>query len=58
MKGSTVVEFKACLDKFPESVPDEPHISILTPKAISQVTGRASNSVIDQIRKITTQGGG
>ena len=57
MKGCPVEDFKACLDKFLEGVPDEPNVSNLLPRATNQVTGKASNSLVDQIR-ITTKAGG
>ena len=52
MKGYPVEDFKACL----EGVPDEPNVSNLLPRATNQVTGKASKSIVDQIR-ITTKAG-
>ena len=56
----SVDDFKMKLDKFLESVPDEPNVGGLTPGA-STLEARASNSIVDQIRRVhmdrTTHGG-
>ena len=61
MKNCSQDEFKFALDQFLSKVPDEPSVSgqEYTPGACDQHTGKPSNSLVDQIRKInTTQGGG
>ena len=46
------------LDKFLETIPDEPNVSgqEYTPSAISQISGKPSNSLIDQIRSVDSGG--
>ena len=46
----SVDEFKSKLDQFLENIPYEPRVSNLVPTASSQVTARASNSLVDQIK--------
>ena len=50
----SIDEFKADLDKFLESVPDEPKVNggSYTPGACDAFSAQASNSIIDQIRRI------
>ena len=50
----SIDEIKADLDKFLESVPDEPKVNggNYTPGACDAYSAKASNSVIDQIRRI------
>ena len=50
MSNCSADTFKNHLDSFLSSVPDEPSCDSLNPSAISYVTGRFSNSVIDQIK--------
>ena len=56
----SVDDFKMKLDKFLETIPDEPNVGGLTPGA-STLEARASNSIVDQIRRVhmdrTTHGG-
>ena len=40
-------DFKAKLDKYLESIPDEPKMENYTPNTCSQTTGKASNFMID-----------
>ena len=46
----SVDDFKTKLDKFLESIPDEPNVSGLTPGACT-LEARASNSLVDQVRR-------
>ena len=39
-------EFKASLDEFLSSVPDQPRMGSLIPAATDQMTGRQSNSIL------------
>ena len=50
LTNCTVDQFKARLDKFLTCIPDQPLVGELIPPPISQITGRHSNSLIDQIR--------
>ena len=47
----SVDSFKQQLDQFLSCLPDEPSCENLAPGASSQVTGRQSNSIVDQARK-------
>ena len=61
MSKCTVEDFKLALDQFLCKIPDEPNVSgtFYTPRACNQITGKPSNSLIDQVRSMnTTQGGG
>ena len=53
----SVDDFKAVLDDFLASVPDEPNVSgtEYTPGACDLYSARPSNSVIDQIRKMKNE---
>ena len=51
ISNCTVESFKNQLDQFLLNIPDEPICDTHKPNAINQVTGRFSNSLIDQIRK-------
>ena len=52
LEKCSVEHFKENLDNYLSNIPDEPNIpgSEFTPRAIDMFTGRASNSLIDQIR--------
>ena len=50
ISNCSVDVFKSHLDKFLMGIPDEPICDNLKPNVINQVTGRFSNSLIDQIR--------
>ena len=54
----SIEDFKAELDHFLETVPDEPKVSggQYTPGACDLFSAQPSNSVIDQIRKMTNGG--
>ena len=54
----SIEDFKADLDQFLETVPDEPKVSggHYTPRACDLFTAQPSNSVIDQIRKMKNGG--
>merc|ERR1712082_520602 len=51
MSNCSVDSFKQQLDLYISCLPDEPSCDNLTPGASSQVTGRQSNSIIDQARR-------
>ena len=53
----TVEEFKECLDVFLSEIPDEPSVqgTHYTPSACDLITGKASNSLIDQVRQKSTR---
>ena len=51
MTKCSIDEFKTKLDKFLESIPDEPNMRGLTPGACT-MEARASNSLVDQIRRV------
>ena len=46
----SIDEFKASLDQYLSSLPDEPKVSGYTPSACSQVDASPSNSIIDQAK--------
>ena len=50
MTNCSAEAFKNHLDQFLSIVPDEPSCDVLRPSAISHVTGRFSNSIIDQVK--------
>ena len=50
LTNCSVDDFKSKLDQFLENIPDEPRVSNLVPTASSQVTARASNSLLEQIK--------
>ena len=50
IRNCSVDDFKTSLDQFLEKIPDEPKVSNLVPRASNQVTARASNSLLDQIK--------
>ena len=58
LTNCTVEEFKFKLDLYLNKVPDEPKVDGLTPSACDQFTGKPSNSIIDQARKLCMTGGG
>ena len=58
IRNCSVDDFKARLDQFLEKIPDEPKVSKLTPRASNQVTARASNSLLDQIKTAEQTFGG
>ena len=51
-KGCSIDKFKSTLDLFLERIPDEPKSDGNVPSACNQVTGRPSNSIIEQSRKL------
>ena len=51
MTKCSIDEFKMKLDKFLESIPDEPNMRGLTPGACN-MEARASNSLVDQVRRV------
>ena len=53
----SVEEFKLKLDKFLEKVPDEPNVKGLTPGGMT-AEARASNSILDQIKRVQMRGQG
>ena len=48
----SVEVFKLNLDTFLSTIPDEPCCDDLKPRALNQVTGKFSNSVIDQVNHL------
>ena len=53
MTRCNIHDFKFKLDKFLETVPDEPRTKNLVPSATNQINGNPSNSIIDQARNNT-----
>ena len=51
MTKCSEIEFKEHLDTFLTNIPDQPLTSGLLPPGISPVTGRHSNSLVDQVRE-------
>ena len=49
----SVDEFKEKLDQFLEKIPDEPNVEGLVPTACNQFNASPSNSIIDQVRRLT-----
>ena len=58
MTKCSVDEFKFSLDQYLTKIPDEPNVPGVeyTPTACSQVSGKPSNSLIDQVRAMKTGG--
>ena len=54
----SIDDFKIKLDKYLETVPDQPKTSDLTPFASNQFDARPSNSIVDQIRRLQINAGG
>ena len=50
LTGCSVEAFKNHLDIYLSTLPDEPSCDLLQPSAVNQITGRQSNSIIDQAR--------
>ena len=53
MTKVSVEKFKEHLDKFLEMVPDEPNVAGLTPATCNQHTAAPSNSILDQVRRVS-----
>ena len=53
MSKVSVDKFKEHLDKFLETVPDEPNVAGLTPATCNQHTAAPSNSILDQVRRVS-----
>ena len=58
LKNCSVNDFKAHLDSFLETIPDEPKISNLTPRAINPYTAKSSNSLLYQVQLTEQTTGG
>ena len=58
MTKCSVDEFKFALDNFLTKIPDEPYVSGVgyTPSACNQITGKASNALVDQVKTMKTGG--
>ena len=54
----SVEDFKMKLDQFLSKIPDQPKTPTLMPEALNQFTAKASNSLGDQIRRMTINAGG
>ena len=54
----SVDDFKEKLDKFLGNVQDEPKTQNLTPAGCDQFSGKPSNSLIDQVRRLNLKQGG
>ena len=52
LKKTSTEEFKAKLDKFLETIPDEPKLPGYIPTGCNQTSAGPSNSMIDQSRNI------
>ena len=50
MTRCNIDDFKFKLDKFLDTVPDEPRTKNLVPSASNQINGNPSNSIIDHVR--------
>ena len=57
-KKCSIDEFKLVLDKFLELIPDEPNVNgtHYTPRASCQITGKASNKLVNQIKLLNSGG--
>ena len=53
MTKCSVEDFKTKLDQFLSRIPDQPRTPTLVPEASNQITAKASNCLIDQIRRVT-----
>ena len=53
MTKCSVEDFKTKLDQFLYKIPDQPRTPALVPEASNQITAKASNCRIDQIRRVT-----
>ena len=51
-------DFKIKLDQFLYRIPDQPRTPTLVPEASNQFTAKASNCLIDQIRRVTINASG
>ena len=51
-RGNDIEEFKSKLDKYLESIPDEPKVGEYIPSACDQITLKPSNSLICQTQKM------
>ena len=54
----TVEEFKYQLDDFLKRIPDQPKTPGMEPEAMDLFSAKASNSIIDQVRRLCIQSGG
>jgi hypothetical protein len=54
----SIDDFKFKLDKYLETVPDQPKTMDLIPAACNQFDARPSNSIVDQIRRLKINAGG
>ena len=58
MTGCSIDDFKFALDQFLMKIPDEPNVpgAEYTPTACNQVTGKPSNSLVDQVKSVNMGG--
>ena len=58
MTKFSIDEFKFALDSFLTKIPDEPSVSGVgyTPSACNQITGKPSNTLVDQVKTMKTGG--
>ena len=54
----SIEEFKLKLDQWLSNIPDQPKTLTLFPEALDQFTAMASNSIVDQTRRIKLNAGG
>ena len=59
LEKCSVEDFKYELDQYLATIPDEPNVpgTEYCPRATCQITGRPSNSLIDQVQKVNNGGG-
>ena len=58
MTKYSVEDFKTKFDQFLSRILDQPRTPTLVPEASNQITAKASNCLIDQIRRVTINAGG
>ena len=55
LKNISIEDFKNNLDKYLQSIPDEPKLPCYIPSACNQVNASPSNSIIDQARAVNVR---
>ena len=53
MTKCSIDDFKFALDQYLTKIPDEPNLPGYTPRACSQMSGKPSNSLVDQARNLS-----
>ena len=51
----SIDDFKAKLDKYLETIPDEPKLPNYIPATCNQITGNPSNSIVDHVKTERTR---